>query len=62
MEAGIKLLSQCPWGTTVAEQQHASVSLIHRHHPDYYLNTLMIRAGLHSMRRLLPKASDAEMQ
>eukprot|EP00974_Lingulodinium_polyedra_P026018 2512249-Lingulodinium_polyedra.AAC.1 len=46
---------ECPWGTTVTEQQHASVTLVHRHHPDYFLELLLTRAGLHALRRLMPQ-------
>ncbi len=49
----IRLLGHCPWSTTSVEQQHGSCGTIHRHHPDYSLETLMVRAGFHSMRKLI---------
>eukprot|EP00974_Lingulodinium_polyedra_P015336 1485133-Lingulodinium_polyedra.AAC.1 len=56
----VRLLGDCSWSTTVTEQQHASVKQIQRHHPDYELNTLMVRSGLHSLRRLVPERTEQE--
>ena len=48
---------QVLWATTTAEQQHASVTLMRRRHPDFEMNTLLARAGIHAMRRLIPYPS-----
>eukprot|EP00974_Lingulodinium_polyedra_P093740 9083064-Lingulodinium_polyedra.AAC.1 len=57
--SAIRLLRECPWSTNTAEQQHASVSLVHRMHPSTELSTLL-RAGIHSMRRLIPAMDPGE--
>eukprot|EP00974_Lingulodinium_polyedra_P082980 8036810-Lingulodinium_polyedra.AAC.2 len=51
---GVRLMGDCSWSTTVTEQQHASVKLLQRHHPDWQLNSMLVRAGLHFLRRQLP--------
>ena len=56
----VDLLGECPWSSLPAEQQHASVSLLHRHHPDYGLEQLVSRALLHQAVRLLPHPSKIE--
>ena len=33
MVLAVRLLGDCSWSTTTVEQQHASVTMIHRHHP-----------------------------
>ena len=58
--AGVRLLGECSWATTTTEQMHASVTLIHRHHPSYELNALLVRSGLHTIRRLVPGSSQEE--
>ena len=59
LAAGVRLLRACPWSTT-AEQQHASVALVHRMHPSIHLSTLLLRAAIHIFRRLLPAMSQEE--
>lgn len=54
IKEGVRLRMECSWSTAVTEQQHASVKLIHRRHPDYLTETILIRAGLHTLRLLLP--------
>lgn len=61
LKAGIRLLMECPWATSTVEQQHASLQLVHRQHPDYHMQTLLLRAGLHTLRRLLPTKSREEV-
>lgn len=55
MVAGIRLLLECPWSTNTTEQQHASVSMVKRMHPDYVLTTVLLRAGVHALGRLAPR-------
>ena len=57
LHTGLRLLREASWCTTTTEQQHASVKMVQRHHPDYFLNQLVVRAALHSFRRLLPEPS-----
>ena len=57
----VNLIGDCPWTTTVCEQLHGSVSLIHRQHPDYELNMLVARSFLH-MLRSLPSMAAEELQ
>ena len=59
---GLKLMGDCPWTTTSTEQQHASATLIKRYHPDYVQDTVMHRAMVHSLRRLVPSRSEDEKQ
>ena len=58
---GIRLLMDSSWSTATVEQAHASCSLVRRHHPDYHLEHLVVRAGIHAARRLLPDP-DARMK
>ena len=53
----IQLFGQCSWSSLPAEQQHGSLSLLHRWHPEYGLESLVSRALLHSAVRLLPHES-----
>ena len=53
----IELLGQCSWSSLPAEQQHGSLSLLHRWHPEYGMESLVSRALLHSAVRLLPHES-----
>ena len=57
--AGVQLLQEVGWSTASVEQAHASVTLVKRHHPDYDMPTLLIRAGLHTLRLLLPGIDEA---
>eukprot|EP00974_Lingulodinium_polyedra_P130387 11213633-Lingulodinium_polyedra.AAC.1 len=49
------LLRDVSWTTNCTEQQHASVRMVRRHHPDFHLHQLLVRSGLHCLRRLLPE-------
>ena len=54
---GVRLLRELPWSTKSVEEQHASVSLMSRHHPEYSEVMLQERATLHTLRKLMPKPS-----
>ena len=58
----VDLLAQCAWSSLPAEQQHGSLSLLHRWHPEYGLEKLVSRALLHQAVRLLPSESKIEQQ
>ena len=58
--AGVKLLGEVSWSTLSVEQAHASVTLVRLQHPRYELNTVLVRAGLHTLRMILPSPSRQE--
>ena len=58
----VQLLAECPWSSMPAEQQHASVALLHRWHQEYGLTQLLSRAMLHQTVRLLPTSSKLDKQ
>ena len=60
----LHLFGQCSWSSLPAEQQHGSLSLLHRWHPEYGLESLVQRSFLHQVVRLLPHESklDKEMR
>ena len=60
IQEGLNLLMDVPWATTSVEQQHASCSMVARHHPDFERQTLVLNAGIHTFNRLLPSLSKAE--
>ena len=60
IKQGISLILECPWSIRCAEQLHASLSLIKRYHPDGGQESLVVRAGIHSMRLLLPELSELQ--
>lgn len=53
----MRVLAEVNWSTQVTEQLHASVTLVHRHHPDYFLEHILLRAGLLSLQKLAPSMS-----
>ena len=59
---GLELLLDCPWSTGSAEQQHASATMVRRQHPEYGLESVRIRACVHSLRLLLPSKTNEEKQ
>ena len=56
----VELLGECPWSSMPAEQQHASVALLHRWHQEYGLEQLISRSLLHQTVRLLPSESKTD--
>ena len=58
----VSLLGECSWSSMPTEQQHASVAVLHRWHPEYGLEQLVSRALLHQIVRLLPHRSKEEKQ
>ena len=53
----LEALGECPWSSLPAEQQHASVSLLHRWHPEYGIESLVCRSLMHQVVRVLPQTS-----
>ena len=52
--AAIALLGEVSWTSLPAEQQHASLSMLHKWHPSYGCDMLVSRALMLQMTRLLP--------
>jgi len=46
------LLREVSWTTKAAEQSHASITAIHRYHPEASADQVALRAGLHACRHL----------
>ena len=59
---GLELLGDCSWGTASAEQQHASATIVKKHHQEYSSDSLMLRALAHAMRHLWPQPSREDKQ
>ena len=58
----IELLGQRSWSSLTAEQQHGSLSALHKWHPHYGDERLVARSLLHQMVRLLPSLSKADKE
>ena len=56
---GLRLLLEVPWGTVAAEQQHASATIMKKHHKELTTETLRLRAFAHSMKHLFPDPPSA---
>ncbi len=54
LESVLDLMADAPWSTLPAEQQHGSLAVLRRWHPEYSTTTLSARALLVQLRRLLP--------
>ena len=60
---GLELLRECPWSTKTMEDQHGSMAVTHRHHPDLAGATLACRSFIHSLRALVSEApADPELK
>ena len=55
-------MADLSWSTLVVEQQHDTMAVVHRFHPEYESTTLLTRTTLLQISRLLPTASDDEKQ
>ena len=58
--ATLELMREVGWTNMPGEQQHASLSMLHRWHPGYNPETLVSRSLLLQMTRLLPSATKEE--
>ena len=56
----VELLGEVPWTSLPAEQQHSSLAMLRKWHPEYAVNTLISRALLLQAFKLLPTQSKAE--
>lgn len=62
IKQGLELVLDAPWGTASAEQQHASATLIKKHHKEYNTETLRLRSLCHTLRLILPTISVEDKQ
>ena len=62
LKKALQLLEDCSWGTSITEQLHASASLFSRWHTEFGTESLVLRAGLRSMARLLPTETKLERE
>ena len=60
IKAALALVAQASWHTGVAEQQHASGTVVSKYHPEITQDALVIRAYVHTLRHLLPEATEGE--
>ena len=58
----LEVMQDIGWSTLVVEQQHGSMALLSRHHPEYTAGTLQARTLVTHVRKLLPHVSKAEKQ
>lgn len=56
----LELMSQIPWSTKMAEEQHASSSIIAKAHPEYDSETVRLRSFIHTFLKLMPGVSEEE--
>ena len=56
----VRLLGEVPWSSLPAEQQHGSLAQVRRWHPEYGAETLLSRALLMQVCRLMPGPSKEE--
>ena len=56
----VQLFQEISWSSMVAEQQHGSLASLKRVHPEYQMETLVARAQVMMLWRLLPKPSENE--
>ena len=56
----LQLLGEISWSSMVAEQQHGSLATLKRYHPECQTETLVGRAQVMMLWRLLPKPSQEE--
>ena len=58
----VELLGEVGWTSLPAEQQHASLALLHKWHPEYGPRSLIARALMLQIMKLLPAATKAEKE
>eukprot|EP00971_Amphidinium_carterae_P325342 6455568-Amphidinium_carterae.1 len=57
---GINALQSCAWTSQVSERQHASTSLVKKHHPEYGLESLSSRSWMHFFNNFLFRQNASE--
>ena len=58
--ATVEMIGEVGWTSLPAEQQHASLAMLHKWHPEYDMTTLISRSLLLQASKLLPAASKEE--
>ena len=58
--AGLKLVQEISWSGMISEQQHASLAVLARFHPEYEKATLVARSTVLQLNRLMPKPTADE--
>ena len=54
IKSALTLMREMPWSSASVEQQHASCTVVARHHLGHGKESLKVRALLHTLRHLLP--------
>ena len=52
----------CSWSTTTVEQQHGSLKVLSRWHPEYDVPSLVLRAFVHAARGMFPSPTKQEKE
>ena len=60
LEDALLLMREVSWTTRAAEQSHASITRVHRHHPEASADTVALKAALHACRHLFQKTQAAK--
>ena len=58
----VALLGEVGWTSLPAEQQHASLAMLHKWHPEYEMKTLVARSLLLQAAKLLPSKTKEEKE
>ena len=56
----VELFGHVPWTSLIAEQQHSSLAQLNRWHPDYGLESLMLRSFIVQISRMLPATCEVQ--
>ena len=62
LQDALLLLREASWTTKAAEQSHASITVVHRHHPEASAEQVALRAGLHACRHLFHDTDAAKRE
>ena len=62
IKAGLDLLLDAPWGTSVTEQAHAMAAVVKRMHAEIGAGSLLTRAFVGGFRKILPSQTAEERQ
>ena len=56
---GLVLLREAPWSSKAVEEQHGSMAVMHRYHPEMDSDNLSVRSHVHTCRLLVIEPSNA---
>jgi hypothetical protein len=57
---GVKVMGEAPWTSKGVEEQHGSIAVLHKYHPDLSSSSLAVRAFLHICRALFRPDADSK--